>query len=103
MKTTHIFFATRTLRNTAAKEQNAKRIDFGKDSEYGKRWAIEVEVVKTPEKKPFISKQQLAFEIYANHPFYRRRTIIQMFVEQLGMSMKGASTYYQNAKRAYNT
>lgn len=44
------------------------------------------------------SKRELAMEIYARMSGSSRHEVIQAFVNELGMTPAGASTYYQNCK-----
>jgi hypothetical protein len=46
------------------------------------------------------SKQEAVSKIYNANSDKSRKEIIALIVEQVGMSAAGASTYYQNAKKA---
>lgn len=47
-----------------------------------------------------MSKKDQAMQIFLKMKGNDRKTIIQAFVDQLGMTTAGASTYYANCKRA---
>lgn len=54
---------------------------------------------KVVAKKEGVSKADQALEIVRQNPKAARKELIQMFVDQLGMSIAGASTYVYNAKK----
>jgi hypothetical protein len=47
------------------------------------------------------SRQEIVNGLYKkNHPRLNRKQMIELIVEEAGMTPKGASTYYSNAKKA---
>lgn len=44
------------------------------------------------------SKMDRAVELFYKHPDHSRKQMIQLFVEEIGMTPAGASTYYQSIK-----
>lgn len=46
------------------------------------------------------SKAELARQIYANAEDKSRKVVTELFIKELGLTAAGASTYYQNCKKA---
>lgn len=46
-----------------------------------------------------MSNRRKAIEIYSANPNSTRKTMIQMFITQLGLGSNTASTYYQHCKK----
>lgn len=57
--------------------------------------------VEVKEKK--VSKAQQAFDIYVAAEDKSRAAITKVFIEQLGMTAAGASTYMQNCKKRFES
>lgn len=49
------------------------------------------------------AKQEAAFNIYCNNLNKTKAEIVQLFMETLDMSKAGATTYYHNMKKKYET
>lgn len=53
---------------------------------------------RTPTPRQGLTKRQIAESIVAENPVASRGEIIQMFIDQAGMTKAGAATYYYNIK-----
>ena len=93
-----------TIVETATEVNEGEAPKIEKISKKKEKKPTEVKAKKEPKvkevKEKVISKAELARQIYANAEDKSRKVVTELFIKELGLTAAGASTYYQNCKKA---